>query len=217
MPSHVIIDGNNLLHAMHEHAPIPHVARETMVKIIERWARTHDDDVTLVFDGPTPRGGLAKQMASDRMDVQFSAPVTADDVIVRLIHDARHPDTLRIVSSDTAIRHEARHRRCRDTTVLSFIEELFPPTTKQEPATVAPPEKPDHVAPQEADDWLDTFSLSDADDLLEESNESAFTNELLPPEEPIDVSPDGSPDKPKHVSPEEADEWLDLFGLNDDE
>ena len=33
---HVIIDGNNLLHAMHEHAPIPHVGRETLVKIIER-------------------------------------------------------------------------------------------------------------------------------------------------------------------------------------
>lgn len=214
MPSHVIIDGNNLLHAMHDHAPIPHVARETMVKIIERWARTHDDVVTLVFDGPTPRGGLAKQMASDRMDVQFSAPVTADDVIVRLIHDARHPDTLRIVSSDTAIRHEARRRRCRDTTVLSFIEELFPPTRKQKPATVAPPEKPKHVAPEEALDWLDTFGLSDDDDL---PDESISAEELLPPEASIDAAPDGSPDKPKHVSPEETDEWLNLFELNDDE
>ena len=43
MPRQVVIDGNNLLYAMREHAPIPNVGRETMVRIIERWAKTHEE------------------------------------------------------------------------------------------------------------------------------------------------------------------------------
>ncbi len=91
MPRHVIIDGNNMLYAMHAHAPIPSVGRETMVKVIERWARRGTDEVTLVFDGPEPIGGLSRQMASSRITVRFSAPKSADDIIVALIHRARDP------------------------------------------------------------------------------------------------------------------------------
>jgi len=40
MAAHILIDGNNLLHAMHQRAPIPQVGRETMVRVIERWARS---------------------------------------------------------------------------------------------------------------------------------------------------------------------------------
>ena len=113
MPQHVIIDGNNLLHAMHAHAPLPAIGRETLVKVIERWAGAREDLVTLVFDGPVPRGGLARQMSSGRIAVRFAAPATADDVIVEMIHHASQPTALVVVTGDTAIRHEARLGACR--------------------------------------------------------------------------------------------------------
>lgn len=160
MTKHVLIDGNNLLHAMHEHAPIPNVGRETLVKIIERWARCMDHEVTIVFDGPPPPEGLAGQMASGRVAVRFSAPHTADDIIVAEIHGAARPTDLRIVTSDKAIRREARHRRSQDTASASFVREVFgKPGHAQEPSDVNSPisEKPETPSRKESDEWMKTF------------------------------------------------------------
>ena len=163
MPQHVIIDGNNLLHAMHAHAPIPHIGRETLVRIVERWAGQGDDDVSLVFDGAVPREGLAGQMTSSRITVRFSAPATADDVIVDMIHRAKDPGKLHVVTSDKAIRHEARHRRCRHTDAVRFVKELFPPADKPRSARAAPGEKPGEISADEAQIWLDTFGMDDTE------------------------------------------------------
>ena len=164
MPEHVIIDGNNLLYAMHAHAPVPHMGRETLVRVIDRWARLGTCEITLVFDGPTPRGGLSTQMMSSRIAVRFSAPETADDIIVQMVRAAPDPALLHIVSSDNAIRHEARLRRCKHSDSASFIKTLFPPTRPHHETPTAPPEKPDAVSPEEAREWLDVFGSEDPDD-----------------------------------------------------
>ncbi len=157
MTEHVIIDGNNLLFAMHSHAPMPLVGRETMVKVIERWARKGSADVTLVFDGAPPRGGLSKQMSSSRIAVRFSAPVPADDTIVEFIHGAKDPASVRVVTGDKAISYEARRRRCRHTSAIDFVAELFPPPGKTQPSPSPTSEKPEHVTPEEAKELLDLF------------------------------------------------------------
>lgn len=164
MAEHVIIDGNNLLHAMHAYAPIPHVGRETMVKVIDHWARQGDDEVTLVFDGPVPREGLAQQMTSSRITVRFSASVTADDVIARMIQRARDPGSVRVISSDKALRHEALHRRCQYADSAAFIEELFPREGKPPPKAVGSAEKPHEVSAQETEEWLEMFGLDEEDE-----------------------------------------------------
>jgi len=161
---HIVIDGNNLLHAMHDHAPLPAVGRETLVKLLDRWAGEHKDAVTLAFDGPTPSGGLAKQMTSTRMTVTFSAPATADDVIVSMIEQAKRPELLRIVSSDNAILHAARQRRCQTTDAVTFIAGLFPPQPDSAPHQPPPsqkPEKPQVKSTDETDQWLDLFGVDD--------------------------------------------------------
>lgn len=165
MPGLVLIDGNNLLHAMHAHAPIPHVGRETLVKIVERWARGGDEAVTVVFDGPTPRGELEKQMASKRIEVRFAAPASADDVIVATIQRERDPIGLLVVSDDTAIRHEARARRCRHSGTVAFIAELFPPGAKPEgERRPQRGEKPAAISDKEKQEWLDIFDDGKDDD-----------------------------------------------------
>lgn len=166
MPEHVIIDGNNLLYAMHAHAPLPNIGRETLVKVVERWARTGDDQVTLVFDGPIPREGLASQMSSPRMAVRFSTPKTADDVIVAEIHRAARPGNIRVVSSDTAIRREARYRRCRHTDAATFVAELFPPQKNQPADSVqekSTREKPETPSAKQIETWMELFGYDDGD------------------------------------------------------
>jgi len=164
MSGHVVIDGNNLLHAMHAHAPVANVGRETMIKIIERWAKRHGDDVTLVFDGPKPKGGLLKQMSSRRIDVQFAAPQSADDVIIAMVKRAAHPDIVCVVTDDTAIRYEAKQRRCRHTDNVSFVRELFadPDRSAGPSPTASTEEKPRSQTRADVEHWLDLFN--DADD-----------------------------------------------------
>lgn len=174
MPAQVIIDGNNLLFAMHGYAPIPTVGRETMVRVVERWARRGRDEVVLVLDGARPRGPLAVQMASPRIDVRFSAPKSADDVIVDLLGEVRDPGRTRIVSSDNALRTEAHYRRCGCTSSRDFVDELF--RADDSSAAGSHRDRPG-ASPQDAgrpilgsdndlpstDEWLDIFGV-DSDD-----------------------------------------------------
>ena len=157
MPEHIVIDGNNLLHAMHAHAPLPNVGRETLVRVIERWAKRGKDVVTLVFDGPTPHGGLGQQMLSSRITVRFSAPATADDVIVEMAQRAQDPGTVRVVSGDQSIRRVARDCRCRHSSSVEFVAELFPEQDSPTPAPAPPDEKPDSTDPADTERWLETF------------------------------------------------------------
>jgi hypothetical protein len=160
MGEHLIIDGNNLLHAMREHAPIATVGRETMVRLIERWSRGSGSAVTLVFDGPAPRGGFHKQLSPDGLTVRFSAPASADDLIVAAIGDEKDPTRLRVVTSDTAIRHAAGYRKCRCTDAGSFIDELFPDKNSNEPPQPLSQEKPTDDTPNDAEWWKNTFGGS---------------------------------------------------------
>lgn len=159
MPEHVIIDGNNLLYAMHAHAPLPHIGRETLVRVIDRWARLGSCKITLVFDGPTPRGGLSKQMTSSRIAVRFSAPATADDVIIAMVECARDHSDIRVVTSDKAIAHEARRNRCRHTNAVAFVAELFPSDRQSPPRAQPRQEKPQPPAGDQIQEWIDLFDI----------------------------------------------------------
>jgi len=161
MGEHVIIDGNNLLHALREHAPIAAVGRETMVRLIERWRKTSGCEVTLIFDGPAPQGGLHKQLSPEGLTVRFSAPATADDLIVAIIRDEKDPTRLRVVTSDKAIRHAAGYRKCRSTDAVSFVSELFPTDRSSRPTRQLPDEKPSEVQPDDAEQWKEVFGDDD--------------------------------------------------------
>jgi predicted RNA-binding protein with PIN domain len=165
MPTHVIIDGNNLLFAMHEHAPIPAVGRETLVRVIEQWARKREDKITLVFDGPVPEAGMARQMDSPRIIVKFSAPLTADDVIIKMIRKTKDPANTRVVSSDTAIATEAKYRRCPWTDSPAFVRAVFAERdTAADTSAAATPEKPQAPSPEETNEWLKTFGVHQVED-----------------------------------------------------
>lgn len=164
MPQHVVIDGNNLLYAVRARAPVQAVGRETLVRLVERWAYQRDDTVTVVFDGPIPAGGFSRQMSSGRLAVRFSAPQTADDVIVATVYAAKRPDMLSVVTDDRAIRREAVVRRCRHISAADFVDELFRRPSDQPPAARAPGEKPTELSPEEAQEWANIFDTGAEDD-----------------------------------------------------
>ncbi len=152
------IDGNNLLHAMRASAPIANVGRETMVRLIEKWVSGSElrvgsgssCGVTLFFDGPKPRGAMASQMASPLLVVEFSAPRTADDLLIDAIHACRDPGTTAVVTADRAILHEAGIKRCQRISPTEFIEDLFREPAREDSAETPEPEKPSEVSAEEA-------------------------------------------------------------------
>jgi predicted RNA-binding protein with PIN domain len=101
-----LIDGNNVMGAGADgwwNDPVAAAARLTQA--VAEWARTHDDAVTVVFDGrPEPR--LA-ELAGGNLAVDFARRAgrdAADDRIVEVVEDAygAQPD-LTVVTSDRGL------------------------------------------------------------------------------------------------------------------
>jgi hypothetical protein len=153
-----LIDGNNLLHAVHPYGPGAPIGREWLCEILGGWARRTASSVAVIFDGAPPPAGLLGQMRATGLEVEFSAPQTADDVIEALIAAAVRPVELHVVTSDHAIQSAARARKCICVDSEVFAETLFAPAEAAPPPPPAlGPEKPDAPSPGESDQWLRQF------------------------------------------------------------
>ncbi|MFP5257146.1 MAG: NYN domain-containing protein [Acidimicrobiia bacterium] len=102
---HWIVDGNNVMGAGADgwwNDPATAAARLTQA--IAEWTRTHDDEVTLVFDGgPEPR---LTELAGGRLKVAFATRRgrdAADDRIVELVDDLDEPAGITVVTSDRGL------------------------------------------------------------------------------------------------------------------
>lgn len=153
-----LIDGNNLLHAAHAHMPGPPVGRQRLCELLGRWRVRNAVELTVVFDGPRPRPTLEQQMRAAGITIVFSAPRSADEIIEDMIEQARMPGQIHVVTGDRAIQSVARRRRCPCVESADFARELVVPTAPTEGEQVPPPpEKPDAMPREEADEWLRRF------------------------------------------------------------
>jgi len=153
-----LIDGNNVLHTAPTDGPMRSIGRDVLCRMVAQWARDRAvADVTIVFDGPTPRGDLARQIEQPNLTVRFSESRTADAVIEDLIARAKAPGRLTIVTTDRAIQHTARYRRCKCIDAGPFLIELCSVPQPTEPHAPAPPEKPNEPSRGETQEWLDEF------------------------------------------------------------
>ena len=101
-----LIDGNNVVGAAGDGWwNDPPAAAARLTQAVAVWCRTHDDPVTLVFDGrPQPR---LEELAGGNLAVAFARRAgrdAADDRIVELV-DERYADepALTVVTSDRGL------------------------------------------------------------------------------------------------------------------
>jgi hypothetical protein len=153
----LLIDGNNLAFAVLNADGNPvgrqHLCR-MLASLLPVGGRAH-----VVFDGPPPRL-LPPPEPKAQVRVEYAAPQSADEVLLRRIREDSAPRRLTVVSSDHEIRQAARRRRCRSVTsedFAAFIERL------SRPARLAPPGEPDEktrgLSPQQLDAWLKEFGV----------------------------------------------------------
>lgn len=163
MNRRLIIDGNNLLHLMHAYSTGRPVGRLHLAGMIDRYVKSTSRQATLVFDGPRPRGGIAKQFDALHIEILFSGPVTADDIILQIVERLPDPTGATVVSSDHAVRDGARRRKVEVVGSEEFggvlLASTSPPRaspTKPIPAPkpVSEEEKPQAAGKEEVDRWL---------------------------------------------------------------
>jgi len=157
-----LIDGNNLSFALLDDEGNP-LSRSGLCDRLAS-ALPADERVCVVFDGPPPDSARAAQIAGG-VHVEYAAPLSADQVIMRLIQDDTAPRRLTVVSTDREIRRAARRRRCRSVTseqFASFVERRRHPGRPTK--AVEPQEKTRGLSPQQLDAWLEVFEGDRPDD-----------------------------------------------------
>ena len=133
-----LIDGNNLIYAMMEVGP--EVGRQGLVDLLGQWPGP-GQRVCVVFDGPAPPEGLARQIQAGGLEVIYSAGRTGDEIIFERIAADSGPRELTVVSTDREIRAAARRRRCRAVRSENFARQVLaeirrlnqPPPPQAEP------------------------------------------------------------------------------------
>ena len=91
-----LVDGNNLM------GRLGGGSRGGLVSELCDVARRKRKKLTVVFDGPPPRGRPKVQVFGD-VTVVFAAPRSADEEIVRRIREARDPRGVTVVTDDRAL------------------------------------------------------------------------------------------------------------------
>jgi predicted RNA-binding protein with PIN domain len=125
-----------------------------------RWARRRNEQVHIVFDGPSPQGAFAEQVGSPGIRVSYSgAGISADAVIADIVGTDSAARRMLVVSTDRGVARAAKRRRARPTRSDDFWamvqRDLARPVRKR----VEPREKEAGLSPPATDWWLDEFGL----------------------------------------------------------
>lgn len=155
----ILIDGNNLQHAARGQLENYDLGRGRLCDRLGRWAAPTDHEIVVVFDGPPPPSGVEQQMKAAGLDVRFSAPRSADELIEETIEQSISPGRLWVVTSDRAIQAVARHRRCRCMSSEDFLIHLTKPDPKPPVRTQPSSPASDDPGDKDSDDWLRLFGF----------------------------------------------------------
>ena len=109
MQEHLMIDGNNAIHAipelLQELAVDRNQARDSLVRMLEPVTNT-GTRLTVVFDGRGGRGSIQKFGSSNLLDVVYSSSQEgADGVIERMVMASKYPAQICVVTNDNLIRN----------------------------------------------------------------------------------------------------------------
>lgn len=105
----ILVDGYSLLHSWPELAPgAPRhsaVARDELVRLLQRYSDAAGTPVTVVFDGAGRRGERQQEHSTPGVEILFSkAGQTADQIIERVTHRLKPFGEVLAVTDDHAER-----------------------------------------------------------------------------------------------------------------
>ena len=110
MQEHLIIDGNNALHAIPQLAKTlgkdRQMARDDLVRMLEPLQARDNCLLTVVFDGRGGKTALTKHRGNEQYSIIYSSSSQgADGVIERMLMAAEFPERITVGTNDNLIRN----------------------------------------------------------------------------------------------------------------
>ena len=110
MQEHLIIDGNNTLHAVPQLAKTlerdRQMARDDLVRMLEPLQARENYLLTVVFDGRGGKTALSKHRGNEQYSIIYSSSSQgADGVIERMLMAAEFPERITVGTNDNLIRN----------------------------------------------------------------------------------------------------------------
>jgi uncharacterized protein len=155
----IIIDGNNLLHAVYKIEEDSISIKDVeLCRIIDQYLRLTGQDGQIIFDGIGPRDKSIYETLSF-LEVFFSgSSADADTVIEGKIKIDSAPKRLTIVSSDRRLRKAAHTRKATAIKSEDFWAEIQKQLSKKRPIP-EPKAKREGLTELETKQWLDFFGI----------------------------------------------------------
>lgn len=149
----LLIDGHNLIGQIKDLSLSDPDDEEQLLERLAVYQRRRHSPITVVFD-PGSHGGPAASVEHSGIHVLYArSGQKADDVICRLVRQARDRQGCVVVSSDRAIQAEVRRLGATVVSAQEFARQL---TALPRPKTPSQKERP--PSPAEVEAWLKIFS-----------------------------------------------------------
>lgn len=156
----VIIDGTNLLWAIHEAQDGHEVTSEVQLcRTLAQYFALTGEDGEVVFDGAGPPDKSAFD-GLGRLSVSFSGFDTdADTVIEEKVAASTSARRLTVVSSDRRLRQAVGARKAATIKAEPFWGQVLGELRRKRPGSKEPEEKVEGLTDGETEQWLDLFGL----------------------------------------------------------
>jgi predicted RNA-binding protein with PIN domain len=158
----VIIDGTNLLWAIHEAHGEHEVTNEIQLcRTLGRYFAMTSEEGEVVFDGAGPPD-KSEFDAVGRLSVVFSGfHSDADTVIEEKVAASTSPRRLMVVSSDRRLRQAAGARKAATIKSDQFWSQVLSELRRGRRTRKEPEEKVDGLTDGETEQWLGLFGLEE--------------------------------------------------------
>ncbi|HON93118.1 MAG TPA: NYN domain-containing protein [Sedimentisphaerales bacterium] len=155
-----IIDGNNLLWALHEGFGEREITNEVeLCRVLSQYFARLGETGQVVFDGAGP-SDKSRFDTMDFLEVYFAGfHRDADSVVQEKILADTAPRHLTVVSNDREIRKAAGERKAKALKSEDFWQQVRQELSRRPPKRREPEEKREGLTDGETDKWLEAFGL----------------------------------------------------------
>lgn len=159
----IVVDGHNLMFAaarldrrfaVERGEP----AREEVLALLSRYQAVKGDKILCFFDGGRAGKHLPRDAFGHGLQIRYSDPDSdADTDIKRHVASSGEPETIRVITSDNAIRAFVQGCGASVTESRAFLEEVRSALTEDTIPADEPIEKYEEPDQDEEDFWMGVF------------------------------------------------------------
>lgn len=157
-----IVDGNNLLWALHERFEEREIASEIdLCRVLSRYFSLTAEEGQVVFDGAGPTRKDDFDSVANIEIIFAGFHKDSDTIIEEKIKANTAPRRLTVVSSDRRLRKAAAARKAVAVKSEDFWEEVQKELRRKKPRKKEPRGKQEGLTEGETQQWMDLFGLDE--------------------------------------------------------